>query len=122
VTNKTVRGVKIKKIPLFGRVDKRCRPRPDIAALKKAQWEDPAYREKCLRPSAPRTRLIPRNTHALVSPQDTHARSVAPLWERAEELADRFIQIMKDQGELPDEVVEVVTGRRRRQETCPFPR
>jgi hypothetical protein len=35
--------------------------------------------------------------------------TVAPLWARARELADRFIQIMKDQGELPDETVVVVT-------------
>jgi hypothetical protein len=29
------------------------------------------------------------------------------LWARANELADRFITIMKDKGELPDEIVEV---------------
>jgi len=34
--------------------------------------------------------------------------TVAPLWARAHELADRFIQIMKDQGELPDEQVVVL--------------
>jgi hypothetical protein len=30
-----------------------------------------------------------------------------PLWAEARELADRFIQIMKDKGELTDEIVEV---------------
>lgn len=29
-------------------------------------------------------------------------RDAVPLWAQAEQLADRFIQIMKDQGELPE--------------------
>jgi hypothetical protein len=109
VTNKTVRGVKIKKIPLFGRVDKRCRPRPDIAALKKAQWEDPAYREKMSEAISASHKADPDKYSRLGVPTGHTRASVAPLWARAEELADRFIKIMKDNGELPDEKVELIT-------------
>jgi hypothetical protein len=42
-------------------------------------------------------------------PNGMRRAQAAPLWERANELADRFIQIMKDKGELPNELVTVVT-------------
>lgn len=42
-------------------------------------------------------------------PDGMRRAQAEPLWARARELADRFIQIMKDNGELPpDEVVNVL--------------
>ncbi len=35
-------------------------------------------------------------------PDGMTRETVAPLWARARQLADRFIQIMKSKGELPD--------------------
>jgi hypothetical protein len=111
MTNKTVRGVKIKKIPLFGRVDKRCRPRPDISALQKAKWQDPEFRERMKKRDEDRIADLKANpekySRAGIPTGHTRA-SVQPLWDRARELADRFIKIMQDKGELPkDEIVSV---------------
>ena len=41
-------------------------------------------------------------------PNGMRKRDSDKLWAQANELADRFIQIMKDKGELPDEQVVVV--------------
>ena len=113
MTNKTVRGVKIKKIPLFGRVDKRRQPRPDISALMKEKWEDPEFRERMKKRDEDRiaaAKLDPEKYTNAGIPWG-HTRATAqPLWDRANELADRFIKIMEDKGELPtDEVVQVRT-------------
>jgi hypothetical protein len=113
VTNKTVRGVKIKKIPLFGRVDKRCRPRPDISALQKEKWQDPEFRERMKKRDADRIADLKANPEKYSNagiPWGHTRASVQPLWDRANELADRFIKIMEDKGELPpdDELVQVL--------------
>jgi hypothetical protein len=100
---------KIKKVPLFGRVDKRRRPRPDIAALKKAQWEDPEFRARHSAAIKASHASDPTKHSRLGVPKGHTRETVAPLWARANALADRFIKIMKDKGELPDEKVEVVT-------------
>jgi hypothetical protein len=110
VTKTPARGVKkYKKTPLFGRVDKRRQPRPDISALKKAQWEDPEFRARHAAAMVASHKADPTKHSRLGVPKGHTRETVAPLWERARELADRFIQIMKDKGELPDEKVEVVT-------------
>jgi hypothetical protein len=109
VTKTPARGAKkYKKVPLFGRVDKRRQPRPDISALKKAQWEDPEFRARHAAAIKASHKADPTK-HSRAGVPTGHTReSVAPLWERARELADRFIQIMKDKGELPEyEFVDV---------------
>jgi hypothetical protein len=112
MTKTPARGTKkIKKVPLFGRVDKRRQPRPDISALKKAQWADPEFRARHSEALKASHKADPTK-HSRAGVPTGHTReSVAPLWERARELADRFIKIMKDQGELPqDEIVLVQNG------------
>lgn len=78
--------------------------------MMKAKWATPEMREKCQSnlDSFGAAKRAGKWTRAGV-PTGYTKETVAPLWARAHELADRFIQIMKDQGELPDEVVEVVT-------------
>jgi hypothetical protein len=110
MTKTPARGTKkIKKVPLFGRVDKRRQPRPDISALKKAQWADPEFRARHSEALKASHKADPTK-HSRAGVPSGHTReSVAPLWERARELADRFIAIMKEKGELPDEAVVVET-------------
>lgn len=113
MTNKTVRGVKIKKIPLFGRVDKRCRPRPDTSAIMKSNWEDPEFRERMKKRDADRLADLKANPEKYSNagiPRGHTRATVQPLWDRANALADRFIKIMEDKGELPtgDETVDIL--------------
>jgi len=44
--------------------------------------------------------------------------TVAPLWARARQLADRFIKIMKEKGELPDTAVILVQDGEDVSEVC----
>jgi hypothetical protein len=109
MTKTPARGAKkYKKVPLFGRVDKRRQPRPDTSALKKAQWQDPEFRARHAAAIKASHKADPTK-HSRAGVPTGHTReSVAPLWARARELADRFIQIMKDKGELPEyEFVDV---------------
>ncbi|MFI4971094.1 MAG: hypothetical protein ACHP7H_00325 [Hyphomicrobiales bacterium] len=43
-------------------------------------------------------------------PDGMRRAQAEPLWERARSLADRFINIMKDNGELPTDEVVIVDG------------
>jgi hypothetical protein len=109
MTKTPARGAKkYKKVPLFGRVDKRRRPRPDQSKRMKALWEDPDFREQHAAALSASHKSDPTK-HSRAGVPTGHTReTVAPLWERARELADRFIQIMKDKGELPEyEFVDV---------------
>jgi hypothetical protein len=71
----------------------------------KALWQQPEFREKMrLRDEkrlASRAAMDVPYTRAGV-PDGMRKADVAPLWARARELADRFIKIMKEKGELPD--------------------
>lgn len=76
----------------------------------KELWQDPEFRERM------RLRDVARIEAARKNPENFWRRGVPDgmrkpkadrLWARARKLADRFIHIMKEQGELPDEVVEV---------------
>ncbi len=44
--------------------------------------------------------------------------TVAPMWARARQLADRFINIMKEKGELPDNEVILVQDGEDVSEVC----
>jgi hypothetical protein len=79
-------------------------------ALRK-KWQDPEYRERMRLvhlKNAEGRRTNPEKYTRLGVPDGMRKKDVAPLWEQANKLADRFIQIMKDKGELPDEIVEVI--------------
>jgi hypothetical protein len=78
----------------------------------KELWQTPEFRERMkLRDEArvAAAKINPQHFYRHGIPDGMRRRDAAPLWEQAEALADRFIQIMKDQGELPDEIVEVVS-------------
>jgi hypothetical protein len=56
-------------------------------------------------------KLNPHKYNRAGVPDGMRKRDAVPLWEQANKLADRFINIMKDVGELPkDEVVVVTVG------------
>jgi hypothetical protein len=76
----------------------------------KELWSTPEYRAKTQAnlDRFAEAKRAGKHTRAGI-PTGFTKETVAPLWARARELADRFIQIMKDQGELPDETVVVVT-------------
>jgi hypothetical protein len=78
----------------------------------KELWQTPEFREKMrLRDEAriAAAKKNPENFWRRGVPDGMRKAEAVALWARANELADRFIQIMKDQGELPDEIVEVTT-------------
>jgi hypothetical protein len=112
MTKTPARGAKkYKKVPLFGRVDKRRLPRPDQSERMKALWEDPEHRAKHAAAISASHKDDPAKHSRAGIPTGHTRETVAPLWERARVLADRFITIMKDKGELPqDEVVLVQNG------------
>jgi hypothetical protein len=102
MTKTPARGAKkYKKVPLFGRVDKRRLPRPDQSERMKALWEDPEHRAKHAAAISASHKDDPTKHSRAGIPTGHTRETVAPLWERARELADRFITIMKDKGELP---------------------
>lgn len=84
--------------------------KPGVSLSLKQKWQDPEFRERM------RLRDVARIEAARKSPEKFWRRGVPDgmrkrdadaMWMRAGELADRFIKIMKDQGELPDEIVQV---------------
>jgi hypothetical protein len=81
----------------------------------KELWQTPEFQEKMrLRNEkvAELRKLDPAKFNRHGVPDGMRREQVEPLWDRARELADRFIKIMKDKGELPadDEVVQVLDG------------
>lgn len=83
------------------------------SARLKELWQTPEFRERM------RLRDVARIAAAKKNPENFWRRGVPDgmrkpeadaLWAQARALADRFIAIMKDQGELPDdEIVDVVS-------------
>ena len=70
----------------------------------RALWQDPEYRAKMA--ERDRVRLIDQKLNPLKYqrngvPDGMTKKMVKPLWDRAYQLADQFIQVMKDNGELP---------------------
>ncbi|MGM5019203.1 hypothetical protein [Tardiphaga sp. 367_B4_N1_1] len=78
----------------------------------KELWQTPEFRERMkLRDEAriAAAKANPENFWRRGVPDGMRKPKADALWAKANELADRFIQIMKDQGELPDEIIEVVS-------------
>src|ERR1700683_3871587 len=105
---------KVKKTPGPRKKSRRSRTdkkNPDNSQRLKALWATPECREKMKQRDADRiaaAKKNPENFWRRGVPDGMRKRDAVPLWERANELADRFIQIMKDVGELPDEQVVLV--------------
>jgi hypothetical protein len=81
--------------------------RPDLAEKMKAKWADPEYREKMKKVHAAiaeRRKTDPNCTRAGV-PDGMRRRTAKRMWAKAEEAADRFIQMLKDEGDLPQVTV-----------------
>ncbi|WP_456723056.1 hypothetical protein [Bradyrhizobium sp. USDA 4350] len=79
----------------------------------KTLWATPEFREKMAQRDAARAaaaKLNPTKFFRFGVPDGMRRADVAPLWERANQLADRFIQIMKDKDELPQVEEVVVQG------------
>lgn len=80
----------------------------------KELWQTPEFREKMrLRNEkiAADRKANPAKYSRTGVPDGMRRAQAEPLWARARELADRFINIMKEQGELPeDEVVLLQDG------------
>lgn len=88
------------------------RKKPGFSSTLKELWATPEFREKMKQRDEARiaaARLNPQNFWRRGVPDGMRKPEADALWAEANKLADRFIQIMKDQGELPDEVFEVVT-------------
>jgi hypothetical protein len=98
---KTVRGPR-KKAP-------RTKGKRKISAASarlKELWQTPEFREKMRirnEKIAADRKANPEKYSRSGIPDGMRRAQAAPLWERARSLADRFIQIMKDNGELPPE-------------------
>lgn len=79
--------------------------RPDQAAALKARWADPEYREKmlavCKRTAELRT-THPEKYARTGVPDGMRRRTAKRLWAKADKAADRFIQMLKDEGDLPE--------------------
>lgn len=84
--------------------------KPGVSLSLKQKWQDPEFRERMRLRDVARIEAAKKNPEKFYRrgvPDGMRKREADVLWARAEELADRFIKIMKDNGELPDEVVEV---------------
>ena len=68
-----------------------------------ARWQDPVFKEK-MRCSFNRSRvyraMYPMKYARTRIPDGLTRAKAKPLWDRAYELADKFIQILKDTGRL----------------------
>lgn len=95
------------------RSTKTKRKSPSFSSTLKGLWATPEFREKMKQRDADRlaaAKLNPQNFWRRGVPDGMRKADADALWADANKLADRFIQIMKDKGELPDEeIVEVVT-------------
>lgn len=73
--------------------------RPDQAARLKALWADPEYRERM------KKQLDDIRGDRTGVPDGTRKRTITRLKKKAEKAADRFIQMLKDEGDLPEVTV-----------------
>lgn len=78
----------------------------------KALWKTPEFREKMRLRDIQRAelrKLDPARFNRHGVPDGMRRAQAEPLWARARELADRFIAIMKEKGELPEDTFVEVT-------------
>src|SRR5262249_8359023 len=84
------------------------RPRPPGAAERiKELWQTPEFRERMRKRDEARLVDLAANPEKYKRtgiPDGMRRKKAERLWLKAHKLADRFIQIMKDKGELPDEI------------------
>lgn len=76
-------------------------------------WKTPEFRARMKKrddDARADRKLNPEKYKRTNVPDGMRKRDAIPLWERAHQLADRFIKIMKDVGELPAEEVVLVDG------------
>jgi hypothetical protein len=73
--------------------------KPNSSAFMKARWEDPEYREKQL------ANLHANRGNRTRVPDGMRKAQAQKLWSKAETLAERFITMLKDDGELPEVTV-----------------
>jgi hypothetical protein len=67
----------------------------------KLKWQDPEYRAKMKERDRIRLANFDPKKYSRAGVPDGMTRAMAePLWERARELADQFIQTLKDTGQL----------------------
>jgi hypothetical protein len=77
--------------------------RPQHSETMKRLWQDPVYRAKMdvrLAKMAEDRKANPLKYNRMGVPDGMTKKMVQPMWDRANELADRFIQILKDTGRL----------------------
>lgn len=89
------------------------RKKPGFSSTLKRLWATPEFREKMKQRDEARIAAAKQNPEKYWRrgvPDGMRKAEADAQWAEANQLADRFIQIMKDQGELPDEeIVEVTT-------------
>jgi hypothetical protein len=102
-------GKRIKKIKLYpGGIGKPPRKQPHVSAAMKALWASPEGKAKMAARDAKcqeDMRLNPQKYSRIGVPHGMTKATVAPLWAKAHEQADRFIEKMKDEGVLPAVIV-----------------
>lgn len=105
------------KDPVTGRRrrnrNKTKQKRPAHGEHIKKLWQDPEYRAKMKARDIARREDQKRNPLKYKRsnvPDGMTKAMVRPMWARAYQLADKFIQIMKDNGQLPDEEVTVLAN------------
>lgn len=100
----------VKKKPKAGRKRKTSSrtkgwfKRPDLAEAMKQRWADPEYREKMRlvhESIKERRKQDPAKFTRTGVPDGMRRRTAKRLWAKAEAAADRYIQMLKDEGDLP---------------------
>jgi hypothetical protein len=69
----------------------------------RALWQDPEFRAKMAardRKHSEDSKINPEKYKRTGIPDGMTRKQAAPLWKRAYELADKFIQVLKDTGRL----------------------
>lgn len=80
------------------------RKHPTVSAFYKERWKDPEYRAKMMAVFARREadrKINPAKYSRHRVPDGMRKHEAIPLWAKAERLADRFIGMLKEEGDLP---------------------
>lgn len=82
--------------------------KPKVSAAMKLRWQDPEYRERQARVRAQWAedrKTNPQHFTRHRVPDGMRKHVAVKKWAKAEQLADRFITMLKEQGDLPSVVV-----------------